>query len=107
MTVTLKERDTNLLLVNGTELLRRNRTSFVSEGAKFNFSKIKIAGSDLGPNEEEFISARGPILGPIVVLAASEIVNARFDNFSRNFLFIFRSTMCNIFLTVQDPTQMY
>ena len=78
MTLSLKERDTNLVLVNGSELVRRNRTSFVSEGAKFNYSKVKLGGSDSSPSEEELISARGPILGPIVVLATSENLNARY-----------------------------
>ena len=77
MTLSLKERDTNLVLVQGTDLLRRNRTSFVSEGTKFNYSRGRIGGGSASEAEEEFISARGPILGPIVVLASSDNLNAR------------------------------
>ena len=77
MTLSLKERDTNVVLVQGNDLIRRNRTSFVAEGTKFNYSRTRLNGMGSTPAEEEAISARGPILGPIVVLASSEILNAR------------------------------
>ena len=78
VTLSLKERDTNLVLVQGNDLLRRNRTSFVAEGTKFNYSRTRVNGTASSSLlEEESISARGPILGPIVVLASSDIVNAR------------------------------
>ena len=77
MTLSLKERDTNLVLVQGNDLLRRNRTSFVAEGTKFNYSRTRAVGTGSSFVEEESISARGPILGPIVVLASSDLLNAR------------------------------
>ena len=75
-TLSIKERQTNLMVYQGDQWdSTSNRTTFVTEGAKFTRQNL---------NQTDLLHARGPILGPLVLLTSSDHIG---DTFSANVSF--------------------
>ena len=62
----LKEKQTNLIVYQGHDYHGQNRSSFVTEGTKFTLS-------------HNYLHAKGPLLGPLVILAFSDHIGASFS----------------------------
>jgi hypothetical protein len=89
--VTLKERETNQIVFKGKEVTKTERTSVVAKGTRFKFIRSNsesYLGRSNGNNQhqgrrrsssrEEVLIARGPLLGPIVVMASSNQINLEY-----------------------------
>ena len=86
--VTLKERETNQIVFKGKEVTKTDRTSVVAKGTRFKFirsnSESYLARSNnqqtmrTTSKREEVLIARGPLLGPIVVMASSNQIHSEY-----------------------------
>ena len=88
--ITLKERETNQIIFKGKDVTNTDRTSVVTKGTRFKFirsnSEFFLArgssnGNSQASNEltrDEVLIARGPLLGPIVVMGSSDELHAEF-----------------------------
>ena len=68
VTLALKERQTNVIIHDGFKSW--NKTTFITEGSKFNYERVE--------NVDETLEARGPLLGPLVILTVSDRIGAKF-----------------------------
>ena len=75
ITLSIKERQTNQMVYQGQQWGASNRSTFVTEGAKFTRQNL---------NQTDLLHARGPILGPLVLLTSSDHIG---DTFSANVSF--------------------
>ena len=76
VTLSLKERQTNQVAYQGKLWSNpTNRTTFVTEGSKFTRQNL---------NNTDLLHARGPLLGPLVVLTKSDQIG---ETFSANISF--------------------
>ena len=75
ITLSIKERQTNQMVYQGQQWGASNRSTFVTEGAKFTRQNL---------NQTDLLHARGPILGPLVLLTSSDQIG---DTFSANVSF--------------------
>ena len=90
--ITLKERETNQIVFKGKDVTKTDRTSVVTKGTRFKFirsnsesylgrSNVNQANnqqSTIQRPREEVLIARGPLIGPIVVMASSNQVNSEY-----------------------------
>ena len=83
----MKERETNQIIFKGKDVIKADRTSVVAKGTRFKFirsnSESYLGGNTNGhsSNElsrDEVLIARGPLLGPIVVMGSSNDLHAEF-----------------------------
>ena len=88
MNITLKERETNQIIFKGKDVMKTDRTSVVAKGTRFKFIRSnsesflgRTSSNDQSSNEltrDEVLIARGPLLGPIVVMGSSNELGAEF-----------------------------
>ena len=88
--MTLKERETNQIVFMGRDVIKTDRTSVVTKGTRFKFirsntasySGIRRSSSNnrraMQQPRNEVLIARGPLLGPMVVMASSNQINSKY-----------------------------
>ena len=95
--ITLKERETNQIVLKGKDVTKTDRTSVVTKGTRFKFIRsnsefylgrgrrpVSSGTNHNTPQQsltnprDEVLIARGPLLGPMVVMASSNQLNSKY-----------------------------
>ena len=87
----MKERETNQIVFMGKDVIKTDRTSVVTKGTRFKFFRSNTNGRHPGTgvseennqkgnkqHKNEVLIARGPLLGPMVVMASSNQINSKY-----------------------------